>query len=119
MEIYKEFHFEAAHRLPNVPPGHKCARLHGHSFQVRLSVSGDAVEPTGWGMDFGDIKAPEAELQPSGLIQIDSPAYIAKLLGPRTKSRGSVSEERCSSPAARLAHRKIPTALINNPGAYL
>ena len=52
MEIYKEFHFEAAHRLPNVPPGHKCARLHGHSFQVRLSVSGDAPEPSGWVMDF-------------------------------------------------------------------
>ena len=57
MDIYKEFHFEAAHLLPNVPPGHKCARLHGHSFQVRLSVSGDAVEPTGWVMDFSDIKA--------------------------------------------------------------
>ena len=57
MEIYKEFHFEAAHRLPNVPEGHKCARLHGHSFQVRLSVEGDAPEPSGWVMDFGDIKS--------------------------------------------------------------
>ena len=56
MEIYKEFHFEAAHRLPNVPEGHKCARLHGHSFQVRLCVSGDAPEPSGWVMDFRDIK---------------------------------------------------------------
>ena len=57
MEIYKEFHFEAAHRLPNVPEGHKCARLHGHSFHVRLVVSGDAMEPAGWVMDFGDIKS--------------------------------------------------------------
>ena len=57
MEIYKEFHFEAAHRLPNVPAGHKCARLHGHSFQVRLSVSGEAAEPAGWVMDFADLKA--------------------------------------------------------------
>jgi 6-pyruvoyltetrahydropterin/6-carboxytetrahydropterin synthase len=57
MEIYKEFHFEAAHRLPNVPEGHKCARLHGHSFHVRLSVTGDAPEPSGWVMDFADIKA--------------------------------------------------------------
>ncbi|PLW82815.1 6-carboxytetrahydropterin synthase QueD [Kineobactrum sediminis] len=56
MDIYKEFHFEAAHRLPNVPPGHKCARLHGHSFQVRLTVSGEAREPSGWVMDFGDLK---------------------------------------------------------------
>jgi 6-pyruvoyltetrahydropterin/6-carboxytetrahydropterin synthase len=57
MEIYKEFHFEAAHRLPNVPSGHKCARLHGHSIQVRLSVSGEAPEPAGWVMDFADLKA--------------------------------------------------------------
>ena len=56
MEIYKEFHFEAAHRLPHVPEGHKCARLHGHSFHVRLRVSGDVGETTGWVMDFADLK---------------------------------------------------------------
>jgi len=56
MEIFKEFSFEAAHRLPNVPEEHKCARLHGHSFQVRLSVSGPVGESSGWVMDFGDIK---------------------------------------------------------------
>lgn len=57
MQIYKEFHFEAAHRLPNVPAGHKCARLHGHSFHVRLAIEGDAPEPAGWVRDFADIKA--------------------------------------------------------------
>lgn len=57
MEIFKEFSFEAAHRLPNVPEGHKCARLHGHTFYVRLSVSGEVGETSGWVMDFGDIKA--------------------------------------------------------------
>ncbi len=56
MEIYKEFQFEAAHRLPNVPNGHKCARLHGHSFRVRLVVAGNAEEPSGWVMDFADLK---------------------------------------------------------------
>ncbi len=57
MEIYKEFSIEAAHRLPHVPAGHKCARLHGHSFQISIHVSG-AVEPqAGWVMDFADIKA--------------------------------------------------------------
>ena len=56
MQIYKDFHFESAHRLPNVPEGHKCARLHGHSFQLRIVVSGDAPEPSGWVMDFSDIK---------------------------------------------------------------
>ncbi|NNL10351.1 MAG: 6-carboxytetrahydropterin synthase QueD, partial [Pseudomonadales bacterium] len=34
IRLYKEFGFEAAHRLPNVPEGHKCQRLHGHSFKV-------------------------------------------------------------------------------------
>src|SRR5690242_4438259 len=55
-EISKEFTFEAAHRLPNVPPGHKCARLHGHSFHVELHVRGPVNSHTGWVMDFGNIK---------------------------------------------------------------
>ena len=41
MDIFKVFTIEAAHRLPNVPDGHKCARLHGHSFRVELHVSGE------------------------------------------------------------------------------
>jgi 6-pyruvoyltetrahydropterin/6-carboxytetrahydropterin synthase len=56
MEIFKEFTFEAAHRLPHVPEGHKCARLHGHSFRVCIFVSGEIGEQTGWIMDFADIK---------------------------------------------------------------
>jgi 6-pyruvoyltetrahydropterin/6-carboxytetrahydropterin synthase len=56
MEIFKEFTFEAAHRLPHLPPEHKCSRLHGHSFRVEIHVRG-AIDPvTGWIMDFGDIK---------------------------------------------------------------
>jgi 6-pyruvoyltetrahydropterin/6-carboxytetrahydropterin synthase len=57
MEIFKEFTFEAAHRLPSLPPEHKCSRLHGHSFRVRVCVAGPVDERTGWVMDFGDIKA--------------------------------------------------------------
>src|SRR3954467_15880296 len=56
-EIFKEFTFEAAHRLPFVPEGHKCARLHGHSYNVEIHVSGEVDPTTGWIMDFGDIKA--------------------------------------------------------------
>src|SRR4051794_11736019 len=55
-EIFKEFTFEAAHRLPLVPDGHKCARLHGHSFRVEIHVGGPVRPDTGWVMDFGDIK---------------------------------------------------------------
>jgi len=57
MRLYKDFSFEAAHRLPNVPPEHKCARLHGHSFQVRVSVDGPVGERTGWVLDFAELKA--------------------------------------------------------------
>src|SRR6478609_5932186 len=55
VEIFKEFTFEAAHRLPNVPPGHKCARLHGHSFNVAVHVEGPVGDNTGWVCDFADL----------------------------------------------------------------
>lgn len=54
-EIWKDFRFEAAHRLPNVPEGHKCARLHGHSFHVRVHVEGPVGAESGWVCDFADL----------------------------------------------------------------
>lgn len=57
MDIFKKFQIEAAHRLPNVPAEHKCARLHGHSFKIEVHVSGPVGEETGWVMDFADLKA--------------------------------------------------------------
>jgi len=56
MEIYKEFTFEAAHYLPNVPAGHKCGRLHGHSFRVAIYISGSVDPHLGWIRDYGEIK---------------------------------------------------------------
>lgn len=56
MEIYKVFTVEAAHRLPNVPPDHKCGRLHGHSFKIEIHLNGDVGDETGWVQDFADIK---------------------------------------------------------------
>lgn len=57
MEVFKRFQIEAAHRLPNVPPEHKCARLHGHSFRIELRIAG-AVDPhAGWVADFADLAA--------------------------------------------------------------
>lgn len=63
MEIYREFTFEAAHRLPRVPDGHKCARLHGHSYKVQVHVRGDVDPATGWVMDFAEIKKAFRPLQ--------------------------------------------------------
>ena len=62
MEIFKEFTFEAAHRLPNVAPGHKCARLHGHSFAVAVHIVGPVDDRTGWVRDFADVSTAAAPL---------------------------------------------------------
>ena len=56
IDIFKVFTLEAAHRLPNVPEGHKCARLHGHSFRVEVHLSGAIGEHSGWLMDYADVK---------------------------------------------------------------
>ena len=53
----KTFRFDAAHSLPNVPPEHKCSRLHGHSYRVDIHVAGPIDPEKGWVMDFGELKA--------------------------------------------------------------
>ncbi len=56
IELVKDFRFEAAHFLPQVPEGHKCRRIHGHSFRGEVAVRGP-IDPTiGWVMDFADLK---------------------------------------------------------------
>jgi 6-pyruvoyltetrahydropterin/6-carboxytetrahydropterin synthase len=55
-QIYKEFMIEAAHQLPQAPIGHKCARLHGHSFCIEIHVTGAINPERGWIIDYGDIK---------------------------------------------------------------
>jgi len=57
MELRKTFQIEAAHRLPNVPVGHKCARLHGHSWRIEVAIEGPVGDDTGWVMDYADLKA--------------------------------------------------------------
>jgi len=55
MELCREYRFEAAHLLPKVAEGHKCRRLHGHSFRVEVAVEGVVDEAVGWVMDFWEI----------------------------------------------------------------
>lgn len=55
MELSRSFTFEAAHRLPHVPPDHKCARLHGHSFRVTVTVRGEVDPRLGWLIDFAAL----------------------------------------------------------------
>ena len=56
LEVFKEFTFEAAHHLAvNVADGHRYSRLHGHSFQVQVSLKGEADEKKNWVCDFDEI----------------------------------------------------------------
>lgn len=57
LELRKSFQFEAAHLLPLLPEGHKCRRLHGHSFTVEIVVRGPNDPRLGWVMDYADISA--------------------------------------------------------------
>jgi len=56
MDVFRVFQIEAAHKLPHVPAGHKCARIHGHSFRIEIHVSGSVGEHSGWVMDFADLR---------------------------------------------------------------
>lgn len=53
--LERSYRFEAAHYLPKVPPGHKCARMHGHSYQIEVVIEGEIDPERGWVMDFADI----------------------------------------------------------------
>jgi len=53
--LTKDFTFEAAQTLPNVPAGHKCRRMHGHSFKVEISIEGEVDPHLGWIYDHAAI----------------------------------------------------------------
>lgn len=57
LDLRKTFQFEAAHLLPNLPESHKCRRLHGHSFQAEIVVTGPVDAKLGWVIDYADISA--------------------------------------------------------------
>jgi 6-pyruvoyltetrahydropterin/6-carboxytetrahydropterin synthase len=55
--LERTYRFEAAHFLPRVPEGHKCARMHGHSYAIDVIVQGEVDPELGWLIDFGDLDA--------------------------------------------------------------
>ena len=56
VQLVKSFTFEAAHSLPMFPQGHKCRRLHGHSYRVDVVVAGEVDPAKGYLIDYGDIR---------------------------------------------------------------
>jgi 6-pyruvoyltetrahydropterin/6-carboxytetrahydropterin synthase len=53
--LERTYRFEAAHFLPKVPEGHKCARMHGHSYAITVVIEGDIDPEKGWLLDFSEI----------------------------------------------------------------
>ena len=54
-ELTRSYEIDAAHRLPSVPKGHKCSRMHGHGFRIEVTVRGEVGKRTGWVMDFAAV----------------------------------------------------------------
>lgn len=56
MLIFRQFTFDSAHYLPNVPDGHKCRNLHGHTYILKVFLEGTPDADTGWIIDFAAFK---------------------------------------------------------------
>ena len=60
--LERSYRFEAAHFLPKVPAGHKCANMHGHSYAIEVTIEGEIDPERGWVVDFADLDAAAAPL---------------------------------------------------------
>ncbi|MEO1584303.1 MAG: 6-carboxytetrahydropterin synthase QueD [Planctomycetota bacterium] len=57
MEVFRQFTFDAAHRLDHLPEAHKCGRVHGHTYRLIVRAEGPVAAPVGWVIDFAELKA--------------------------------------------------------------
>ncbi len=55
VELVRSYDFSAAHFLPRAPEGHKCRRLHGHSYRLEVAIRGKVDEEVGWLLDYAHI----------------------------------------------------------------
>jgi len=53
--VTRRYAFEAAHWLPLVADGHKCKRVHGHNYEIEVTVDAYALRPDGFIIDFWDL----------------------------------------------------------------
>jgi 6-pyruvoyltetrahydropterin/6-carboxytetrahydropterin synthase len=76
VRLVRKYGFESAHRLPAVPEGHKCSRLHGHSFRFEVAVRGPVDAKLGWFVDYADI---DAACRP--VVQVLDHRYLNEIPG--------------------------------------
>jgi len=101
-EISKTFRFESAHRLPHVPAGHKCGRVHGHSYAVTLRVRGEVDPHTGWIVDFAALTAAWQPLH--ALLDHRLLNDVAGLENPTSENLARFVAERFVVPAPASLH---------------
>jgi len=104
-----DFEFVAAQRLPNVGTGHPAARLHGHTFRMRVRLAGRADAHTGWIIDPADMKARVKDV----LAGVDH-RYLNEVPGLDNPS----TENLCRFLAARIGARlpgPVTVELWENP----
>lgn len=53
--ISKDFAFQASHVLTGLPDGHKCGRLHGHGYVIRVELSSTGLDEAGFVLDYGEL----------------------------------------------------------------
>jgi len=111
MQIFHEFTFDSAHHLPKSPEGHKCRRLHGHTYRVVVTVGGPLARARGWIGDFSDVEAAFAPIHEAldhrllnDVAGLENPtsenlaAWIWERLAPRLPGLAElVVKETCSS----------------------
>ncbi|MBK8169868.1 MAG: 6-carboxytetrahydropterin synthase QueD [Sandaracinaceae bacterium] len=101
-EIEKEFRFESAHRLPNVPADHKCSRIHGHSFRVTVRVRGEVDPKFGWVIDFAELSKAWEPLH--ALLDHRLLNEVAGLENPTSEILAAFILARIRVPAPALVH---------------
>jgi 6-pyruvoyltetrahydropterin/6-carboxytetrahydropterin synthase len=115
-ELTRSYRIEAAHRLPNVPAEHKCARLHGHSFQLTLHVGGDVDPRLGWILDYAEIDRAFAPL----FAQLDH-RYLNEVPGlenPTSELLARFVLERVQLPAGRLVAVSVSETCTSSCTVY-
>ena len=115
-ELTRSYEIDAAHRLPSVPKGHKCSRMHGHGFRIEVTVRGEVGKRTGWVMDFAAVDRAVRPLVDSldhrtlnDVRGLENPTsevlagWLLKRLAPRLRGLHEVAVS--ESPRARCAYR--------------
>ena len=115
-ELVRTWRIEAAHRLPHLPPSHKCSRMHGHGYGIEVRVRGRVGKRTGWVMDYAAIdRAAEPLLQSldhrclNEVEGLENPTseHLAKWIFDRLRGRlpGLVEITVAETPHARCVYR--------------